>query len=178
MQFDISKDELKELIKECVREVINEPKKIKKDKSVKSDIVKLSPNDILSINILGYLNYRCDKSFTIDNVTHLQWIKARIFMDKDISPNQAIGIINQKADEWIEDDNMNKYLRPSTLFNKTKCNEYLGNLKQFYRYKTQDAAMQCTLLLQSHILSEEEYETLKVTKNSINNNRGNDGEFL
>lgn len=176
MQLEISLEEFKELIKECIREVINEPKKIvKKQNKVKE--INYTPNEILEVNILAFLNYRCDKSFNIDNKTHRTWVNARIFTDKDVSPNQAIGIINQKADEWIGNESMEQYLRPSTLFNKTKCNEYLGNLKPLYRFKTTGEALKCISLLQSKILTNEELSTLRVSKDSIINTDSNVGEF-
>lgn len=176
MQLEISLEEFKELIKECIREVINEPKKVVTKPRKEKEITN-NPNEILSMNILAFLNYRCDKNFTITSKTHLTWINGRIFTDKDISPNQAIGIINQKADEWIGNESMEQYLRPSTLFNKTKCNEYLGNLKHLYRYKTSEEALKCISLLQSKILTNEELSTLRVSKDSIINTDSNIGEF-
>lgn len=37
-------------------------------------------------------------------------------------------VIDTKAAEWLSDPKMRKYLRPETLFNKTKCESYVGLL--------------------------------------------------
>jgi uncharacterized phage protein (TIGR02220 family) len=40
---------------------------------------------------------------------------------------QLKAIVSLKCEQWTGTD-MEKYLRPATLFNKTKCEQYLGEL--------------------------------------------------
>jgi len=37
-------------------------------------------------------------------------------------------LVAKKCREWLPDEKMSAYLRPATLFNKTKCEQYVGEL--------------------------------------------------
>lgn len=77
-----------------------------------------------AIEILQFLNERAGKAFRpVD--TNLDFIAGRL---KDgMTPLQARQIILRKQSEWAGTE-MEQYLRPATLFNKTNCEQYLGEL--------------------------------------------------
>ncbi len=45
---------------------------------------------------------------------------------KDYSEQELRTMVARKSREWKNDPDMNKYLRPATLFNATKCDQYIG----------------------------------------------------
>ena len=49
-------------------------------------------------------------------------------MLKGATPQDLIAVINRKCLEWLDDPKFSQYLRPSTLFNATKFNDYVGQL--------------------------------------------------
>lgn len=71
--------------------------------------------------VLGYL-----KTVTGRNFRESNDLKARL---KDFSIDEIKSVIDYKAKEWMGSD-MQKYLRPSTLFNKTKFEGYLNDSNQ------------------------------------------------
>lgn len=75
--------------------------------------------------ILTFLNETAGKRFR-DTKTNLTFIKARL--DDGITEDQLRKIIVRKCREWLPDDKMRDYLQPKTLFNRTNCENYVGNL--------------------------------------------------
>lgn len=74
--------------------------------------------------ILTWLNQKAGKSFRPVEA-NLALIRARL---KDgVEPFQLKAIVSRKVREWAGTDQAT-YLRPATLFNKTKCEQYLGEL--------------------------------------------------
>ena len=74
--------------------------------------------------VLGWLNQKAHKNYR-PSETNLDFIVNRL---KDgIFDWQLKAIVTRKCREW-DTDEMRKYLRPATLFNKTKCEQYLGEL--------------------------------------------------
>jgi len=81
------------------------------------------PDD--AIIIIDYLNEKTNKSFKpVD--ANKNFIKARIKEGHSIDNIKAV--IDMKCIEWLSDERNNKYLRPATLFNATKFNQYVGEL--------------------------------------------------
>jgi uncharacterized phage protein (TIGR02220 family) len=73
--------------------------------------------------ILQFLNEKAGKSFR-SVPAHLELIQARL---KDgATEANCRGVIARKVREWGPDPKMAKYLRPETLFNRTKFESYLG----------------------------------------------------
>ena len=52
----------------------------------------------------------------------------RIFI-KTQSYEECRAVVALKCREWGQDDKMEKYLRPATLFNREKFNQYAGELE-------------------------------------------------
>lgn len=74
--------------------------------------------------VLEYLNNKTGKGFRFVD-TNLKLIRARI--NEGISVADLIAIIDRKYLEW-NGTKWEKYLRPATLFNNEKCNQYAGEL--------------------------------------------------
>ena len=91
----------------------------KNDKNVKNDkkIYILRAKQVLSfLNETTGRNYR-----EVD--TNLDLIIDRL--KSDVSYEQCETVIAYKYNQWHDDPKMRSYLRPSTLFNKTKFEQYL-----------------------------------------------------
>jgi uncharacterized phage protein (TIGR02220 family) len=74
--------------------------------------------------ILQWLNEKSHRNYR-PSPTNLDFIVNRL---KDgIADWQLRAIVARKCRDW-DTDEMRKYLRPATLFNKTKCEQYLGEL--------------------------------------------------
>lgn len=74
--------------------------------------------------ILEFLNQKTGKHFRA-KPTNLSPIRARLA--DGIADWQLRAIISRKTHEWRGTER-ELYLRPATLFNKTKCEQYLGEL--------------------------------------------------
>lgn len=73
--------------------------------------------------VIEYLNVTASKKFRpVD--TNMKFITARL--KEGHSENDLMWVIDRKVDEWLTDPSMNKYLRPATLFNAEKFNQYIG----------------------------------------------------
>lgn len=77
-----------------------------------------------AIEVLLFLNAKSGKKFRPVEA-NLKLIRARLL--SGISPGDLKAIIAFKVRQWADGD-MFKYLRPETLFNATKCEQYLGEI--------------------------------------------------
>jgi len=75
--------------------------------------------------ILEFLNDKTGKNFQPVSA-NLDLICARL--KEGYTTGQLRQIIARQYREWHADEKMQKYLRPATLFNKTKCANYVGEL--------------------------------------------------
>ena len=74
---------------------------------------------------IDYLNKKMgSNSHHVDS--NLKYIKARL--NEGHSMETMLAVIDCKVDEWKHDPKFSKYLRPSTLFNAEKFNQYAGLL--------------------------------------------------
>jgi uncharacterized phage protein (TIGR02220 family) len=76
--------------------------------------------------VIDHLNTKTGQSFRASAKANSALIAARL--DSGVTVEQCIAVINAKAAEWLSDAKMRGYLRPSTLFNATKFESYLGAL--------------------------------------------------
>lgn len=74
--------------------------------------------------ILEFLNEKANKNFQPVEA-NLDLIKSRL---KESSARDCRQIIAKKVRDWKDDEVMSKFLRPATLFNKTKFAQYQGEL--------------------------------------------------
>lgn len=85
--------------------------------------------------VLKWLNEKSGKNFR-PVPTNLDFIRARL---KDgILPEQLKAIVSRKVKLWKGTD-QDYCLRPATLFNKTKCEQYLGELPTPGGFHAQDS---------------------------------------
>ena len=75
--------------------------------------------------VLNYLNSKANKNYKPVKA-NTDFINARI---KDgFTKEDLLKVIDSKCSQWLNDDKMNQYLRPATLFNATKFSQYAGEL--------------------------------------------------
>lgn len=72
--------------------------------------------------LLHYLNEKTNGSFR-ESSSSLEPINARL-KEPGVDVEGCKRMIDRQASKWLKDEKMRDYLRPSTLFNKTKFNEY------------------------------------------------------
>jgi uncharacterized phage protein (TIGR02220 family) len=76
-----------------------------------------------ALEILGYLNANTKRNYRpVDS--NVKLIVARL--QSGATPLQCREVIFAKCQQWIDDPKMAEYLRPATLFNATKFEQYLG----------------------------------------------------
>jgi uncharacterized phage protein (TIGR02220 family) len=86
----------------------------------------------LAIEILNFLNLKAQRAYR-PTESNLGLIVARL---KDgATLRDCKQVIAKKVREWGTDEKMGQYLRPATLFNRTKFDQYVGELVE-----SQDAA--------------------------------------
>jgi uncharacterized phage protein (TIGR02220 family) len=77
--------------------------------------------------ILEFLNHKAKRNYRpVD--ANLDFIVARLESGVDFQDLKSV--IAKKCREWLGDPKMENFLRPATLFNKTKFEQYVGELFQ------------------------------------------------
>lgn len=104
-----------------VTETVNES--LRDLSTAKSTARKLLKKD--AIEVLNFLNEKTGRFYRTED-SNLDLIIARL--QSGITMQNLRAIIAKKCREWNDDMNMKKYLRPKTLFNKTNCEQYYGEL--------------------------------------------------
>lgn len=75
--------------------------------------------------LLRYLNRKAQRQFRESEVS-LGFIAARL-KEKDVTVEGCKAMIDRQCGMWLEDSKMCEYLRPQTLFNKTKFDAYYAS---------------------------------------------------
>jgi uncharacterized phage protein (TIGR02220 family) len=75
--------------------------------------------------LLDFLNEKTGKGFRV-NDTNMEFIMARLRSGVDSQTCRTL--IMRKVRDWLPDPKMSMYLRPETLFNKTKFETYLAEV--------------------------------------------------
>lgn len=75
--------------------------------------------------ILTFLNQKVKRNYQPVEA-NINFITARL--KEGATTKQCRQVIAKKARDWLDDPKMNQYLRPATLFNKTKFAQYVGEL--------------------------------------------------
>lgn len=88
-----------------------------------SGVMSGKPDDAKAV--LEFLNQKSGRNFRPTDV-NLKLIKARL--KEGYTPTECRQVVVRKCREWQHDDTMSKYLRPATLFNREKFNQYAGEL--------------------------------------------------
>ena len=74
---------------------------------------------------MNYLNAKANRNFR-NAPTNTKLILARAKEGATVEDFKAV--IDRKCKEWLGDPGMAQYLRPATLFNAEKFNQYIGQL--------------------------------------------------
>lgn len=74
-------------------------------------------------NIVDYLNEVTGSKYTTKSKATTSLIRARL--NEGRSYEDFVSVIDKKADEWLDDPQWSRYLRPQTLFG-TKFDSYLS----------------------------------------------------
>lgn len=91
----------------------------------KEDQKLLSGKPDTAKKVIQHLNDKTGRSYkAVPSNTSL--INARL--KEGATVNDIVAVINRKCAEWLDDPKFSQFLRPSTLFNATKFNDYLGQL--------------------------------------------------
>jgi len=75
--------------------------------------------------ILDYLNSKTGKKFRPVE-SNRKFIRARIAEGHTVEDIKAV--VDRMVAQWLDDPKMAQYLRPATLFNAEKFNQYVGEL--------------------------------------------------
>lgn len=99
--------------------------KEEKNKEIK-DIVEQEPDPIPYREIVDYLNQKTGKSFKHSAAGNKKVIKAR--WNEGYKLDQFKRVVDNKCQDWLNDEKMSQYLRPETLFGN-KFDQYLNQRK-------------------------------------------------
>jgi uncharacterized phage protein (TIGR02220 family) len=100
-------------------------KPLTKNQKPETNLKPLSGKPDESAEIINYLNNQTGKSFK-PVTSNTKLIKARIAEGHNTADIKTV--IDNKVREWSNDKKMSKYLRPATLFNAEKFNQYVGEV--------------------------------------------------
>lgn len=89
--------------------------KINKDKEKKENIY---------VEIISYLNEKTGKRFSPKSQANRKLINGRLSEDRTLEDFKQV--IDTKVEQWLGNEKMDTYLRPSTLFRPGKFEEYLN----------------------------------------------------
>ncbi len=99
------------------------PKSSSSDKQAKSATLNVLHTQ--AAEVLNFLNQKTGKVYRpVD--ANLKLIVARL--KSGATPGQCRQVIAKKSREWSKSDKMAEYLRPATLFDATKFEQYVGEL--------------------------------------------------
>lgn len=82
------------------------------------------PSKKLEIEILQELNQKAGKNFRPTD-SNLKVIRTRL--DEGFSEKDCLRVIENRVSHWKHDPKMNEYLRPITVFNRSKFEGYLNS---------------------------------------------------
>lgn len=122
-----------------------EEERREREEEKRGDIMSGKPDDIVetvsvdyqneaSKEILDVLNSKTNSNYrNVDS--NLKLIKARL--NQGFKFEEIIDVIDMKVEQWTG-TKFEQYLRPSTLFNDTKFNQYVGELKRWHEDKSME----------------------------------------
>lgn len=90
----------------------------------KEDIKDIKDINNIYVEIIDYLNLKTGKRFSPKSAANQKLINGRISEGRTIEDLKHV--IDVKTEEWLNNDEMNKFLRPSTLFRPTNFENYLN----------------------------------------------------
>ena len=99
--------------------------KSKEEKEKEKNSAKKKEKEQQIKEVVEYLNLKANRNYRPGTPKTKSLISARL---KDYTIEDLKAVIDFKVGEWLENEKMNKYLRPETLFNETKFENYINEL--------------------------------------------------
>jgi uncharacterized phage protein (TIGR02220 family) len=96
--------------------------KRREEKKKTNNIVRLKPD---ALQVLNFLNEKTGRHYK-PLPANLDLISARL--KEGASVDDCRAVIAKKCREWAGDEKMDQFMRPATLFNRTKFAQYQGEL--------------------------------------------------
>lgn len=100
-------------------------KEVKNERNIKT-MSGDKPPDTPAAEVIRYLNEKADKKFSPNSDASCKPINARIREGASIEDLKRV--IDLKVSEWKDNETMNKYLRPQTLFGPQKFEQYMNEV--------------------------------------------------
>lgn len=95
---------------------------------IPKDIKSIKNNNVgqadIACEIINYLNAKANKQYKSTTTATKRLINGRLAEGYSIEDFKRV--IDLKVQQWLHNPDMNKYLRPDTLFNATKFEAYLN----------------------------------------------------
>lgn len=111
-----------------IEQETNIKKEIEVNNNINNDIntnIQLdNQNDESIKEIIDYLNIKSNKKFTTKNDFANKWIIE--LLESGYTINDFKKVIDKKVNEWVDDPDNRKYLRPGTLFNPNNFSKFLS----------------------------------------------------
>ncbi len=100
----------------------------KKTETSKLKSLKENQNKNISIieEVITYLNERTNKHYTSKNKQTIKFINGRLSEGYTIEDFKKV--IDNRCEKWLDDEKMNEYLRPSTLFRPSNFEAYYNDV--------------------------------------------------
>ena len=99
--------------------------KSKREKEKEKNSAKKKEKEQQIKEVVEYLNLKANRNYRPGTTKTKSLISSRL---KDYTVEDLKAVIDFKVGEWLENEKMNKYLRPETLFNETKFENYINEL--------------------------------------------------
>ena len=87
---------------------------------------KENKNKAIIEEVIAYLNEKTGKHFTPKNKETVKFINGRL--SEGYSKEDLKAVIDNRCEKWLNDEKMNEYLRPSTLFRPSKFEAYYNDV--------------------------------------------------
>lgn len=98
----------------------------KKTETSKSKFLKENQNKAIIEEVISYLNEKTGKHFTSKNKQTIKFINGRLSEGYTIEDFKKV--IDNRCEKWLDDEKMNEYLRPSTLFRPSNFEAYYNDV--------------------------------------------------
>jgi len=87
---------------------------------------KENQNKAIIEEVISYLNEKTGKHFTSKNKQTIKFINGRLSEGYTIEDFKKV--IDNRCEKWLDDEKMNEYLRPSTLFRPSNFEAYYNDV--------------------------------------------------
>ena len=131
--------EIPTMVPECIQDgsKMDTEVRLGKDRLGKDSVEKNTHTDEIK-EIISYLNEKTGSKYRPNTDATKKHINARL--DEGFTVDDCKTVIDIKTDEWLGDKDMQKFLRPQTLFG-TKFESYLNQLSPLKKEKVEESVV-------------------------------------